>query len=131
MDYRVKCSSINNKIKQYVEVLFSKFDKERDGKLHYDAFVAWVHKHPSMLHSFEDTFSYQIWGEKIDPISNRQMLSFKTLEPEVHCWAYYTVDGKKHNVSKRVWIELHNKFLMIFKAREELLPFSTHRRSWV
>lgn len=92
--------------------------------MHFDEFVSWVNKHPSMMQSFEHTFSHQIWGEIIDRITNRQILSFKTLEPEVHCWADYTSESSKNTPSKRVWLELHNKFLMIFKSRDELLPFS-------
>lgn len=125
IEFKVKCTSINNRIKQYVDVLFNKFDDEKDDKLYFPEFEKWTEKHPSMLDNFEKGFFYQYWGHHVDEVTNRDQYNFQATKPEANCYVDYRVGNKsKKEKSIRLWIELHDKFLVLMRDKEDVIPFS-------
>lgn len=118
-DYRIRCTNINNRIKQYVEVLFQKYDDEKDGRLTYIEFLKWLKLHPKMLDTYEKTFEVHIWRKTNHPDTNKPILSFRLKEPEFRCRCdirHGDSNKKKH------WIEIHWKLLLVFKNEEDDTP---------
>lgn len=71
MEFKITCTSLNLRIKEYVNILFSKFDDEKDDKLYFNEFEKWTKKHPVMIDCFDNHFSTEIWAADVDEISNR------------------------------------------------------------
>lgn len=118
-DYRIRCTNINNRIKQYVNVLFRKFDDEKDDKINLKEFEKWLDNHPKMMDSYIKTFSLQFWKMARHPITNKSILSFKLKDPEFfsECWVTEANKSKK-----LMWVEIHWKLLLIFKNKDEDIP---------
>lgn len=115
-NYNFQCTTINNKIKLYVTNLFLELDCCETGQMTYDKFKVWISQHPMVLTHFEENFQTKIW-KSVDPKEDR--LNFKTLKPELNFWAnFYTNKRKK----ERLWIELHNKFLICLISKDDNVP---------
>ena len=116
INYQIQCTTINNRIKQYVAGLFFEYDCREDGKMTLQKFQNWITQHPMVLEHFEDNFHLNIW-KAADPKEDK--LNFKFLKTELNFWAnFYTNPRKK----ERLWIEMHKKFLICLISKDDNVP---------
>ncbi len=116
--YQIECTTINNRIKQYVAGLFVEFDALDTGKLDLVQFKSWIKEHLMILKHFEDNFHVDIWrASDKDP----SVLNFKLFPPEVNFYANFTCKVS-HAVNERVWVQLHKKFLVVLRKKEDTVP---------
>lgn len=116
INYQIQCTTINNRIKQYVVGLYMEYDCHTTEKLTFDKFKQWMSQHPMVLTHFEKNFQVEVWGSA-NPTTD--MLNFKKLTPEVNFYANFSAVTKK---KERLWVEVHKKFLICLQSKEDNVP---------
>lgn len=115
-NYQIQCTTINNRIKQYVAGLFLELDCHTTGQMTKDKFRLWISQHPMVLTHFEQNFQVTIWSV-LD--KERDTLSFKKLTPDVNFYANFSSVTKK---KERLWIEVHKRFLICLQSKDDNVP---------
>ena len=116
--YQIECTTINNRIKQYVAGLFVEFDALDTGKIDLVQFKSWIKEHLMIMKHFEDNFHVDVWrAADKDP----SVLNFKMFTPEINFYANFTCK-MSHAINERVWVQLHKKFLLILRKKEDAVP---------
>lgn len=116
INYQIQCTTINNRIKQYVAGLFMEYECRDEGKMTLEKFQEWITQHPMVLSHFEDNFHLKIWKAN-NQVDDR--LNFKTLKTELNFWASFYTNPKK---KERLWIEMHDKFLICLISKDDNVP---------
>ena len=117
INYQIQCTTINNRIKQYVSGLFLEYDDENTGQFTLKMFKDWISQHPVILTHFEGNFHVNIW-RVTDP--NVDKPAFKSKTPEANFYA--DIHDEKNKKKERVWVELHRKFLIFLQTKEDNVP---------
>lgn len=116
LNYQIQCTTINNRIKQYVAGLFYELDCHTTGRMTREKFFLWISQHPMVLAHFEQNFQVNIW-RACDLATDT--LSFKRLTPDVNFYANFSAVTRK---KQRLWIQVHKKFLICLESKEDNVP---------
>lgn len=118
--YNLKATNINNRIKEYVDILYEKYNAEKDEKLNYQQFKSWVKLHPKLLNKYEQSFRGEIW--KVEQNNEMGLVpSFKMLKKNAEGMINITI--RTNNLGDRFCF-VYKKFLFIFKSETDKLPES-------
>lgn len=122
--HMIQCTTINNRIKQYASTFFEENDPSSTGSVGKEGFKKWMESHLNIIEYFKGNFYLKIWKSKGLSGSNGDRLGFKDLKPDTQSYTDYEVSPGK---TSRIWIEVHSKFLILLKSKEENVPFSKQR----